>query len=440
MSNTSISSPKRSKTAFWILLVLAVLLVIFGIGSIAYYFASPGAIGRGSAKALWQDPWNMPEPQRISSGLAVLSLSGLPPEHVYGEAMAINDLDTMAATALLNPNLPANERLGWLDALAHRFVLAKNRDADARVFLKYTSDLAMVLPDLPDYRRAQILMEVATGWGKLKDTDMEIWTLNQALLIAQSSPQLSVALRKDLLDEISMYYKHELGDSAKSQEIKAIEVPETEPVPMNNSVLGSILLSPLVYPPDIDAVVKDRQQAAQRYTDEWFLNGGKVADETIQNLGSKLVAEDMALQGYYQNELARTDASNDYKARVYFDQIEALARKYRTSGKLYGLSLVPDWENDRTNIGVSLRDTIINLHNEINSLVAQMQPEEQQPNRVAMDRLVMGWTILGLYVGADTTVISDALNNDIAALNAPGIYPRATVNEDGSIAIELFSK
>jgi len=442
MSTSYNSSQKHNKTAFWILIALAVVLLIFGIGAIVTYFTSSGsgAFSRGSAKALWQDPWNMPEPRRITPGLAVLSLSGLPPEHVYGEAMAINDLDTMAAAALLNPNLPANERLGWLDTLAHRFVLAKNRDADAQVFLKYTADLAMVLPDLPDYRRAQIMLEVAKGWGKLKETESEIWALDQALILAQYSPQLSVPLRKNLLDDISLYYKHELGDNAKSQEIKAIEVPEAEPVALSASVLQGISLNPLVYSPDIEAIIQERERAAQRYTDEWFLNDGKVADETIQNLGSKLVAEDMALQGYYQNELARTDAGDDYKARVYFDQIDSLARKYRTSGQLYGVSLVPDWENDRVNIGVALRDAIINLQNELGVLVNAMPPESQQDNQIAIDRLVMGWTILGLYVGADKNVITDTLNNDIAALNTPGVYPKASVQEDGSITIELFHK
>jgi len=442
MSNTAnISSQKRhTPVLFWILIAVAALLLIFGIGSIVYYFTSSSSTGRGSAKALWQDPWNMPEPERITSGLAVSSLAGLPPTYVFGQEMAVNDLDTMAASALLQPNLPANLRLGWLDTLAHRFVLEKNRAADARVFLQYTADLAMVLPDLPDYRRAEILIETAKGWGKLKEPDKEIWALDQALTIAQYSPQLSPALRKNLLNEISLYYKHDLENSARSQEINAIEVPETEPVPPAASVLETFRLNPLVYPPDIDAVVKERQQAAQRYVDEWTLNGGKVAAETTQNLGSKLVAEDMALQGYYPSELGRTDAGSDYPARVLFDEIDSLARKYRASGKLYGVSLVPDWENDRTNIGVSLRDSIVSLHNELNKLVSDMPAEAQPDNRVNIDRLVMGWTILGLYVGADKNVITDTLNNDIAALSTPGVYPRATVQEDGTITFELFNK
>jgi hypothetical protein len=441
MSKTASASTQkhRSPALFWILIALIVLLLIFGIGSIAYYFTS-GSTSRGSSKALWQDPWNMPEPNRITSGLAVLSLAGPAPSYVFGQAMAINDLDTMAATALLNPNLSANMRLGWLNTLAHRYVLAKNRDADARVFLRYTADLAMVLPDLPDYRRAEILLETASGWGKLKDSESEQWALDQALIIAQYSPQLSPALRKNLLEDISLYYKHVLENSAKSQEVRSIEVPDTEPAPPATSVLETVRLAPLVYPPDIETVINDRRQAAQRYVDEWTLNGGKVAAETTQNLGSKMVAEDMALQGYYQAELGRTDAADDYRSRVLFDQIDALARKYRASGKLYGVSLVPDWENDRTNIGISLRDSIVILHGELNTLINGMQPEDQPANRVAIDRLVMGWTILGLYVGADKNVIADALNNDIAALNQPGVYPRATVQEDGSLYFELFNK
>ncbi len=423
---------RRPPPIFWALIGALVILLIIGVGAIAAYIK----LSYAPAPALWENPWDMPEPQRISAGLAVWSLAGAPPDQVYRYAMAQEELDTAAALTLLTPDLPANQRLGWVDALANRFIDAE-REPDARVFLQHTANLAMILPDLPDYLRAQLLVQAAEGWANLNEKESAGWALEQALTIAQFSPELTTPLRKDLLNDIGAHYIA-LGDAARGQAISAIPVLTYAPSPAPAFPLAPIL-HPLAYPEAVADLQEARQQAAQFYVDDWSRRGGQAAAGATRSLENKLIDEDLGRSVYYQNQYAREDLSGDERARIVYDQVKWLAIKYRAASGLYGAPLVSDWMAKRDDAGIALRDSIAALHNEMNAYVATL-PEEQVPaGRVAMDRLVMGWAVIGLYAGANLDVITDALNQDIAAWPATGVFPRAQVR-DGKIDIELFYK
>ena len=424
---------RRPPPIFWALLILLVILLLVGIGAIATYIK----ISYGPTAALWEDPWDMPEPALVSSGLAVWSLAGTPPDLVYRQSMAAEELDTAAALTLLTPNLPSNQRLGWMNVLAHRFIPVE-RKADARVFLQYTADLAMVLPDLPDYQRAQILLQTAEGWAELGEKENAAWALKQALVIAQFSPELPPALRKNLLTDIGEHYI-QLGDIGRGQAVSAIPVLDYVAAPPLAFPLDPILQKPLAYPEAINNLQSERQQAARFYVDDWNQRGGGASAGAIRSLENRLIDEDLGRQVYYQNEYAREDLSGDDRARVIFDQVEWLAIKYRAASGLYGTPLVSNWTAERPAIGVALRDAIVALHNQMNAYVATLPAEQQPAGRVAMDRLIMGWTVIGLYVGANLDVITDALNQDVAAWNATGVFPRAEVRGD-RVHIELFYK
>ena len=424
---------RRPPPIFWVLIGLLLVLLAVGVGSIAFYIK----LTFGPPQASWATPWDMPEPQLISPGLAVWSLAGTPPDLVYRQAMAADELDTAAATTLLTPNLPANQRLGWVNVLAHRFIPGK-RQADARVFLHYTADLAMVLPDLPDHLRAQILMQAAEGWAELDERDTAGWALEQALIIAQFSPELTPALRKNLLTDIGQQVI-QLGDIARGQAISAIPVLDYSVTPSRTFPLDPILHQPLAYPEAIAILQKERQQAAQFYVDDWSQRGGAASAGAARSLENRLIDEDLGRQVYYQDQYAREDLEGDARARVIFDQVEWLAIKYRAASGLYGAPLVPQWRESRSDIGIELRNSIVALHNEMNAYTATL-PEDQQPaGKVAMDRLIMGWTVIGLYAGANLDVIADGLNQNIADWNVTGVFPRAEVRR-GRIYIELFYK
>ncbi len=424
---------RRPPPIFWVIIVALAALLALGIGSIAVYVRAT----YGPTPALWANPWEMPQPERISAGLAVWSLAGTKPSTLYQYAMAGEELDTVAALALLTPRLPSGQRLGWLDVLAQRYAPI-HREADARVFLGYATDLAMLLPDIDDQLRADILLDAANAWRGLGEKDRARWTLEQALTLAQYSPYLAKPARKQLFLDIGEQYV-QLGDSARGRAVAAIPVlTEGVPQPQTATLTSVIGVAP-EYPPSLLNLISERENAAQAYVDDWNQRGGQAAAGVTAFLNNRLVDEDLGREVFYDEAFSRENLSPDERTRVLFDRIEWYAIRYRAARRLYGASIAPQWEARSLDLGIALRDAIVALHNDSNEWVASLPAEQQPQSRVAMDRLIFSWAAIGLYVGANLEQISDTMNRDIAALNAAGVFPRAIL-EKGRARIELFYK
>ncbi len=422
---------RRLPPLFWVIAALSVLFALVGIFSIGLYVRQKLT----PPMPLWAHPWQMPEPERISAGLAVWSLTGVSPDKVYRHAMANNELDTVAAMALLTPRLPSSQRLGWLTVLAQRFP-EEGRIADAHVFLNYSTALVMLMPDLSDQLRANTLLQIADEWRALGEKDQALWTLEQALILAQYSPYLTKPGRKNLFIQIGEQYV-QLGDPNRGQAVAAIPVlsngiPQKATIP-----LGAVQEAPTTLPPSLQTLIQEREVAAQAYVDDWSQRGGEAAPGAAQALANSLIDEDLGRGVFYDNVLAREDITPEERTRVLFDRVAWRAIQYRAANRLFGASIVPQWEADKTAIGLSLRDAIVELHNQSTIWVDSL-PQEQQPEaRVVMDRLILGWGLLGLYVGANLELASDAMNQDIAAWQAAGVFPRAIV-KNGVVHVELF--
>jgi len=424
---------RRPPPIFWLLIALLVLLLAIAAGALGYYVW----LTYGPTEALWDDPWEMPEPSRITAGLAVWSLAGTEPSVVYQHAMAGDELDTVAALTLLTPRLSQGQRLGWTEVLAQRYTLI-DRDADARVFWRYTTDLAMLLPDIDDQRRAEILLRAARAWQALGEKDEARRVLDQALVLAQSSPYLTKPARKQLFLALGDQYIA-LGDEARGQAVAAIPVL-TEGIPQPPaSPLPTILNEPPARPASLEALIAERRAAAQAYVDDWHQRGGRAAAGVTERLNNRLLDEDLGREVFYDEVFSREDLAADEQVRALFDRVDWYAIRYRAAGRLYGASITPDWEADRVNLGMALRDAIVALHSQSATWTASLPEDQQAAAQVAMDRLIFSWAAIGLYVGANISQLSDTLNQDIAALDATGVFPRATV-EGGRARIELFYK
>jgi len=424
---------RRPPPIFWALIILLAAFLAVGLGSLAYY----ARLTYGPSPALWASPWEMPEPERIAAGLAVWSLAGTEPAKVYQHAMAGDELDTVAALTLLTPRLPSGQRLGWLEVLAQRYALA-SRESDARIFLRYATDLAMLLPDLDDPLRADMLVQAATTWRTLGDDEQARQILEQALTLAQYSPYLTKSVRKQLFLEIGDQYV-QLGDAARGQAVAAIPVlTEGVPLPPPPPLTPVLNIHP-ERPASLATLLAARQAAAQAYVDDWNRRGGEAAAGVTVMLENRLLDEDLGRDVFYDEALSREDIAADERARVLFDRVAWRAIRYRAASKLYGASITPRWEQERMDLGIALRDAIVDLHNQSTVWVASLPEDQQLEARAAMDRLVFSWAAIDLYVGANLELLSNAMNQDIAALNATGVFPRAIV-EDGRARIELFYK
>ena len=427
----SLSQERRRSPLFWALVTFSMLFALAGILSLGLYARQKLA----PPPPLWTHPWQMPEPERISAGLAVWSLTNVSPDQVYRHAMAAKELDTVAAMALLTPRLPSGQRLGWLSVLAQRFP-EEGRVADAHVFLNYSTDLVMLLPDLSDQLRANTLLQIADEWRTLGEKDQALWTLEQALILAQYSPYLTKPGRKNLFIQIGEQYV-QLGDPNRGQAVAAIPVL-SDGIPQQTTIpLGAVQEAPTTLPPSLQTLIQEREAAAQAYVNDWSQRGGEAAPGAAQTLANSLIDEDLGRSVFYDNVLAREDITPEERTRVLFDRVAWRAIQYRAANRLFGASIVPQWEADKMAIGLSLRDAIVELHNQSTIWINALPPSQQAEARVAMDRLILGWGLLGLYVGANLELASDAMNQDIAAWQATGVFPRA-IFKNGDVHVELF--
>lgn len=431
---TPVPDKRRYPPLFWGVLILFLLLLGVGIGATWHFINAR----MGPPPAMWSQPWRMPEPQRINSGLAVWSLAGASPEDVYRQAITTDEFDAAAAMTLLTARLPSAQRLGWIQALA-RQAIADDRPRDASVFLNHTSGLTLLLTTMKDYQRAQRLIDVADGWLDLGDKNASRNALEQALTIAQFSTEMSRPVRKKLLSDLASHYI-KLGNAARGQAISAIPVVDSPIIEPQGYLLDPLLLTPPVYSSDVENARQIRQQAARAYVDDWNQRGGTAAGGAVRTLENALIDEDLVRQGFYESQLQRSAADVSAETlQLRFDQINWLAIKYRVASGLYGASLVANWEAEHLTIATSLDDAFQALHSELTIYVTSLPAEQQAAARVAVDRLMLEWAMIGLYSDADLGALTDALNQDIAAWPAVGVFPRATMQDD-RIQIDLISR
>ena len=429
-----IPSKRRYPPIFWGLLILLFIMLGVGIGATWRFISAR----MGPPPAMWAQPWRMPEPQRINSGMAVWSLAGASPEDVYRQAITTDEFDAAAAMTLLTARLPSAQRLGWIQALA-RQAIADDRPWDASVFLHHTSDLTLLLTTMKDYQRAQRLIDVADGWLELGDKNASRNALEQALTIAQFSTEMRRPVRRKLLTDLANHYI-KLGDAARGQAISAIPVVDSPIIEPQDYLLDPLLLTPPAYSSDVENARQTREQAARAYVDDWNQRGGAAAGGAVHTLGNALIDEDLVRQGFYESQLQRSAADVSAEIlQIRFDQINWIAIKYRVASGLYGASLVANWEAERPAIAASLDDALQALHSELAIYVTTLPAAQQAAARVAVDRLMLEWAVIGLYSNADLGALTDALNQDIAAWPAAGVFPRATMQDD-RVQIDVISK
>ena len=392
----------------------------------------------GPPPAMWAQPWRMPEPQHINSGLAVWSLAGIPPDDLYRQAITADEFDAAAAMTVLTVRLASSQRLGWMQALA-RQAINDDRPQDARVFLHHTSDLTLLLTTMKDYQRAQRLIDVAEGWLALGDKNASRNALEQALTIAQFSTEMSRPVRRKLLDDLANHYI-KLGDAARGQAISAIPVVDSPILDAQSYTLDPLLLTPPPYSSDVQNARQAREQAARAYVDDWNQRGGAAAGGAVRTLGNALIDEDLVRQGFYESQLPRSGVNVSAETlQLRFDQLNWLTIKYRVANRLYGASLVANWEAERPAIATSLDEAFQALHRDLTAYVTTLPAEQQAAARLAVDRLMLEWAVIGLYPNADLQALADALNQDIAAWPVAGVFPRASMQDD-RIQIDVISR
>jgi len=410
-----------------------VLLLVIGIGSIAYYFA----LTRQAAPAAPADnAWDSLKPQGISTGIAVWALTEVEPEQIYRQAMAITSLETAAAVAVTTPALPDEQRIGWLSVLARRYLL-QNDNLRAQAFYRWDEDLVYLAPTLSDRQRLSTLLEIAQGWITLGESREAQRTLKQVVYGVQNSNELTIAVRRQILRTTADLYL-QLGDVNQSRAIAALPLTASQPL---TQVLTAtfpqqwLTLSP---PPDEDVTRfhATRIAEAQRFVDNWIANNGEVSRSQYQALAGALLDEDITRRVYYERYLGMEELSEDLRLAVLWDRVQWLVLKHRVASRLYGSSLVPNWESELPAIRQETHNAFADLIDQMIKETENLPQNEQAVTQLTIYRKALLWAQLGLYPDADQVFLANALNDSHRQLASPtALTPTITIADDNSLHI-----
>jgi len=343
---------RRRSTLTILLLAAAVILALLGlilVSAYVFYSRRPAL-----PTAMVQDPWAVLDADAISPPLALRPLAGEAPADTIKALLSVDDLDTAYATLVFSPSLSDAERTGHLLLLAQRFIAAQQRDK-ATACLQQAHSLIVLSPLLTDVARADATLQAASQWSSLKREDAARWSLAQAQVIARHSPRLRPAQRRDLWLRLAAAYAG-LGDEQKATAARqAADQPSNSTSQPTPATLLPTFRAELPLSPEIAELQAVRQQLAVTLIEQWIaLEGSDVGPEAA-NLAEFLRREDVARLAYY-DQVANSTPQLAIQAAAAWERADWLTLKTRVARRGFGLSLVPEWEENAPLIRAELSE------------------------------------------------------------------------------------
>lgn len=396
--------PKRASNRLLILLVGAVvLLTLAGLGLLGAYFF----LSREPAQAAeWVNPTTLVANEAIAPDVAVLTLAGESDSRVVDAALDAGEQETAYATLAYALLIPDNVRSGsWL-------LLAQNMQArdPARAAVGYQAalDLASLGPTLSDLARADIAVQVARGNAALARDSIARLALAQGENIARYSVTLLPAQRRTILNQVAQGYRN-LGDVELAQGITAhMDEYAAGPgvVVSQTPALLPTLRGSVTLPTAVMTALAARQQAAAGLAARWLAAGPSTRDTLAQALGQTLRSEDDARAEFYAAADALPLAD---QLALQHDRISWLTIKLRAARGAYGLSLVPEWEEQADTMAAELADVYTALINGYGQQLDTLDEVEGVQAQVELLRQGLLWTRLGLFTDDAEQVLSEQL-------------------------------
>jgi hypothetical protein len=392
----------------FILLGAAGLLLCIGVSALAVNFVSSRSPSVDTSK--WITPQEQVDTQKIIPGVAIAILAGTSDSASVDDSLAAGDFEGAFAQIAYGTEFSDANRVGTLLLLGNRYAAAKQTTKAAWMY-QYAVFLAVVSPLPSDLNRMQTLLEAAQGLKALNMDSNARAVLDQAYLIAEYSPALPRDTRAQVAEQIARLYDRfgasKLAQNARQLANDTITLADESAV---NLARRPFRIQPTDPPanPDIVAKLKERVAAARELVDALNLNPPKseadLPDDLVRALGDKLYEEDGLRMAYYASQY---DASPDASSQlgVLRDKLTWLAIKYRIAKKGFGISLVPEWEDQAADIAQQLNDTYADYF-AITQQQAQSLDKTDESNRSIEDLLrgaiVAGrWGIYSQYDEAD---------------------------------------
>lgn len=405
----------------WLLVALVIVLLIAGLVSAAVYWW----MGRQPAfDPGWQDPIAEVDVDRIEPGLALYPLAGASLLETADASIDDGQLETAYATLAWGWEAMDTQRLGRLIRLGQELVQAKE-DARAHRVYQQVADMAVLSPELNDPTRADALMSAGQGWAALDQEDLAQWAYDQVYTLAVHSPYLQVAHRREWLQKLVTAYR-DLGAAASADRCRQriVELDQgARPQPTAPALESPPLpgMDEPVSSPEVGALEESRRQAAYALLQS-LSGGGEAPSGLVTALADALRAEDSAKMALYGQVLNEARIELGQRINVHWHLIRWLRIKDQVARKGYGLSLVPEWEAQATEIQSQLTTTYEDLFFDYEDWVASLPNSTWiEPARYRERRLITLAGRMGWYPNYPEQQMADKIRDAATALIAAGL-------------------
>ncbi len=328
-------------------------------------------------------PLNRIDVEQVDPALALASLGGVPEAEVIVEAIDKARPETALAALLFHPTLSDKESAGDFLRLAAAYVADGNRENGIFSY-QMAGTIATLSPNIPDTVRADVFVQAAEGLITLNEATLAKFYLDRAFIVAARSPFLQAAHRRVILERLQKNYiilgerelaRESLNLSANPPAL-ALLTPEGPILPANEAV-------PLSAP--VQEAEAKRWISAQELAASLVERGGRAPEAAREALSEALIDEDRQKLPFYKSELA-TATRLSKKIDITLAQIEWLSIKYKVARRAYGMSIVPDWEEQAEQIRADLTKTYETLFALYADLIVAL-PEASQIDKATAERL-----------------------------------------------------
>lgn len=306
---------------------------------------------------VWRAPLEWVDARALAAETVLLPLTGARAEQALDAAFDHAHLDNAFALIAYEPFLDDARRLGALLQLGARYTAAqKTRPAAQAYYL--AAQFATLSPMLSDATRLDAYVQASAGLRNVGALTTARWVTDQAYRLAEYSPTLQREQRARRLEQIAGAYAMLNAPTLASQaRAQAAEAALSTAIPITRTRVPFVPASDIL-PQDsqVEAARLQRLAAAQRLHEEVLARAPRRAHEwdadAMHALRDALLEEDRARQAYYDQPITRLSD----RARLAWqrEQITWLALKYRLARGAFGVSLVPEWEKERSTIAQAL--------------------------------------------------------------------------------------
>jgi hypothetical protein len=294
---------------------------------------------------------------------------------------------------------------------------------------RLTTPAAVLDLTMTPLERAQLLVQTAKGLVAAGQVAGAHDAAQQAQRIAAQTPDLLPAQRSLIFSDLQVI-ANDLDDPAFSARIDDLaRNPFLSPPGVQIPHRIDTFAQQLPYDAQLEAIIAARRQAATVLADRIALTGGVDIDPERRALAEALLAEDQARSLFY--EQARSGAvSLPQQTWLLQDRITWLATKLRIAGQGFGLSLLPEWEQQADallgELGMAYNDYAATLDAHAAAL---SMPADQALQRVENQMWLAEQAERGLFTAIGLNDLSERLRivqDDVArqagALALPVAY------------------